>query len=181
MNRQPVFKKNRAINAILYVAKALERSDIHKICKILYFADQMSFSKYGRSITGDTYIAMNYGPVPSYIEDIFKAVRKQSYFSKYATEFAGIFSFKNDYILVAEKEPDMDCLSESDVRCLDYAIEKCKDLDFERLTAISHGYAWSNTAKDRPISVDDILKECGDSDEYIDYVNEMIALERAVA
>ena len=37
------------------------------------------------------------------------------------------------------------------------------------------------TAKDRPISVDDILKEAGDHDEYIDFVNEMITLERATA
>ena len=34
----------------------------HKICKILYFADREHLSKYGRSITGDVYIAMTYGP-----------------------------------------------------------------------------------------------------------------------
>lgn len=181
MNRQPVFKRDRAINAILYIANKIEHSDIHKICKILYFADQKSLSNYGRSITGDTYIAMNYGPVPSYIEDIFKAIRKQSYFSKYASEFDGLFSFKDDYVLVAGRQPDMKFLSQSDVKCLDYAIDKCKDLDFWQLTAISHGYAWCNTTKDRPISVSDILRECGDSDEYISYVDEMIALERATA
>lgn len=179
MNKQPVFKKEKAVNAILYVAGKLKRSDIHKICKILYFADQKSLSECGRSITGDTYIAMNYGPVPSYIEDIFKAVRHQSYFSQYAKEFEGIFSFQNDYILKAERDPDMQHLSKSDVECLDYAIAKCKDLDFGQLTLLSHGYAWSSTAKDRPISVDDILKEAGDRDEYIDFVNEMISLERA--
>ena len=181
MPRQQVFKKDPSINAILYVASKLERSDIHKICKILYFADQKSLSEYGRSITGDTYIAMNYGPVPSYIEDIFKAIRHQSYFSKYAKEFDGVFSFKNDYVLVAEKEPDMHCLSQSDVMCLNEAIEKCKDLNFEELTRISHGYAWNNTAKDRAISVDDIMREAGNEDDYIDFVGEMIALERSVA
>lgn len=180
MNRQAVFKKDKAVNAILYVAHKLERSDIHKICKILYFADQKSLSECGRSITGDTYIAMNYGPVPSYIEDIFKAVRHQSYFSQYAKEFEGVFSFQNDYILKAEREPDMQHLSKSDVECLDYAIAKCKDLDFAQLTLLSHGYAWSSTAKDRPIAVEDILKEAGDTDDYINYVTEMISLERAV-
>ncbi len=49
-------------------------------------------SECGRSITGDNYIAMNYGPVPSYIEDIFKAVRHQSYFSQYAKEFEGVLT-----------------------------------------------------------------------------------------
>ena len=123
---------------------------------------------------------MTYGPVPSYIEDIFKAVRHQSYFSQYAKEFEGVFSFQNDYILKAEREPNMQHLSKSDVECLDYAIEKCKDLDFGQLTLLSHGYAWSSTAKDHPISVDDILKEAGDGNDYIDFVNEMITLERAI-
>ena len=48
MTKQPVFKKDKAVNAILYVASKLERSDIHKICKILYFADQRSLSECGR-------------------------------------------------------------------------------------------------------------------------------------
>ena len=181
MNIQPVFKKDKAINAILYIASKLDKSDIHKICKILFFADQKSLSECGRSITGDTYIAMNYGPVPSYIEDIFKAIRHQSYFSEYAKEFEGTFSFKNDYILVAEKPADLKHLSASDVECLDYAIAKCQGLDFNQLTSLSHGYAWSSTAKDRPISVDNILKEAGDEDAYIDFVTNMIALERATA
>ena len=36
-----------------------------------------------------------------------KAVRHQSYFSQYAKEFEGMFSFQNDYILKAERKPDM--------------------------------------------------------------------------
>ena len=62
---------------------------------------------------------------------------------------------------------------------LDYAIEKCRNLDFGQLAILSHGYAGSSTAKDSPISVDDILKEAGDKDDCIDFVNEMIALERS--
>ena len=77
------FRKEIAIEAILYIANRVERKDIHKICKILYYADQRHLSKYGRSITGDTYIAMAYGPVPSNVEDIFKAVRGDSFFSPY--------------------------------------------------------------------------------------------------
>ena len=73
----------------------------------------------------------------------------------------------------------MQHLSKSDVECRDNVIEKCKNLDFGQLTLLSHGYAWSSTAKDRPISVDDILKEVGDRDDYIEFVNDMIELERA--
>lgn len=180
MSIAPVFEKDTSIQAILYIAQHLERSDIHKICKILYFADQMSLSKYGRSITGDTYIAMNYGPVPSNIEDIFKALRGRSYFSAYVDDIRPYFGFANDYILKALKQPDMDYLSGSDVKCLDAAIAKCKDLSFYQLTALSHDYAWSNTSRDGVMSVADILKEAGDSDEYIRFVETDMVLERAL-
>lgn len=39
----------------------------------------------------------------------------------------------------------MDELSLSDVKCLDYAIDLCKDKSFPELTDFSHGLAWSNT------------------------------------
>lgn len=58
-----LFKYDRAISSILYALKQLGgRTDMHKLCKILYFADQRHLSLYGRSITGDRYIAMQYGP-----------------------------------------------------------------------------------------------------------------------
>ena len=55
--------------------------------KILYFSDRNHLSKYGRSITGDTYIAMTDGPVPSKIYDIFKSVRGDGFFSINAKDF----------------------------------------------------------------------------------------------
>lgn len=76
-----VFQYEAAVNALLFVLSELGgKSDMHKLCKILYFADQRHLSLYGRSITGDTYIAMQYGPVPSNVDDILKAVRGDSFF-----------------------------------------------------------------------------------------------------
>ena len=165
------FRKDVAIQAILYIAQNMgQRKDIHKICKILYFADQEHLSLYGRGITGDTYIAMTYGPVPSKIDDIFKAVRGDSYFSDVADELRSYFGFTNKYIIYPKKKPDMDYLSESDVECLDHAIAKCKDLSFSELTDLSHDMAWSNTKRDRAMSIKDILREAGDNEDYVNYV-----------
>jgi uncharacterized phage-associated protein len=165
------FRKEIAIEAILYIANRVERSDIHKICKKLYYADQQHLSKYGRSITGDTYIAMNYGPVPSNVEDIFKAVRGDSVFSQYVEGIRNdSFDFFNKFILRPKREADLDYLSESDVECLDMAIAKCKDLSFQQLTDLSHDLAWNNTQRDRAISVKDILREQGDDEEYVEFI-----------
>ena len=69
------FDKTKALNALLYVANRVQRKDFHKIFKIVYFADRQHLAEWGRPITGDTYIAMDAGPVPSRMYDMMKIVR----------------------------------------------------------------------------------------------------------
>lgn len=173
------FRKEESVNAILYVIECLGGvSDMHKICKVLYFADQKHLSRYGRCVTGDVYIAMQYGPVPSMIDDIFKAVRGDSYFS--GAEFERFFRFQNKYMVQAMAKPDMDYLSETDVECLDYAVALCRDKTFGQLTDMSHGMAYCRTSPDRTMSFKDILREEGDDEEYIDYIHQKMELEAEV-
>lgn len=175
-----LFKYDRAVNAILYsLAQLGGNTDMHKLCKILYFADQQHISRYGRSITGDTYIAMRFGPVPSCVDDILKALRGDSFFSNCVTDLNDKIAFENRYIVKGLADPDMDELSESDVECLDYAIGLCKDKSFAELTAFSHGLAWGNTKRDHAISVEDILREAGDSEAYVKYIGDNLKMQSA--
>lgn len=175
-----LFNKDVAMQAILYILTKLGgQSDMHKICKILYFADQMHLSRYSRSITGDDYIRMQYGPVPSKVDDIFKAVRGDSFFSGSETsdELKKYFTFQNRYIIRQLAKVDMDYLSESDIECLDESIAMCKDKSFGELTEFSHGLAWQSTSPDRKMSVKDILREAGDSEEYVEYIDRKLKME----
>ncbi len=172
------YDKDVALNAVLYVAQhAGGFLDMHALFKTLYFADMDHLSKYGRSVTGDTYIAMQFGPVPSMTYDIFKAVRGDSFFSYASEEFKKYFHFVNKFVLAADKDFDPDQLSESDVECLDHAIKKCEGLSFGELTNMSHGPAWQHTQMDREISVKDMLREAGDTEEYAEYVANKLTLE----
>ena len=176
-----MFKKDVTLQAMMYILHQLGgTTDMHKMAKILYFADQQHLSAYGRSITGDSYIAMKYGPVPSMVDDMFKAVRGDSFFSgtPLAVELEAYFRFVNHYTIEALRLPDMDFLSESDIECLDASIEKCKDLSFGQLTDISHGLAWSNAEGNRVMSPEDILREAGDDESYVSYISEKILTER---
>lgn len=150
---------------------------MHKVFKTLYFADMLHLSKYGRSITRDVYIAMEFGPVPSKTDDIFKAVRGDSYFSDMAGDLKRYFHFYNRYMIENDEECDTSYLSESDIECLDAAIDKCKGKSFFELTQMSHGLAWLNTKRDREISFKDILRESGDSEEYVEYIADELELE----
>lgn len=174
------FDKDVALQAVLYVAdKSIDRKDMHRIFKTLYFADREHLSRYGRSITGDVYIAMSYGPVPSKIDDMFKAVRGDSFFSEYAEELKKCFHFVNKYIIALDCKPDLDYLSETDVECLDFAIDKCKGKSFGELTDMSHDLAWNNTRKDREISFKDILRENDETEEYVEYISAKLEMENA--
>ena len=70
------FDPEKGIEVLLYIAD--KTKDIYKILKILYFADKLHLSKYGRFISGDYYIAMKHGPVPSRSYDIIKIARGEN-------------------------------------------------------------------------------------------------------
>lgn len=79
------FNRDKAIATVLFIAEKLIKrygkngADLHKIFKILYFADQKHLAKYGRPIVGDFYVAMREGGVPSKIYDSYELRTKLPY------------------------------------------------------------------------------------------------------
>ncbi len=177
-----VFDFNRALNALLYVANRTERRDIHKIFKILYFADMAHLYKYGRAITGDKYIAMKYGPVPSSIYDMVKIVRGDSWYVM--DELKAFFAVHDKLYLEPLRDADTSYLSESDINELNDAIDRYSSIDFKEMTQLSHGSAWEKTWKNPSndeISVEDILRECHADEEYIQYIVENITAQKELS
>ena len=183
MKQTSLFKQDIAIQAILYILKKMGGTcDIHRCHKILYFADNEHLSKYGRTITGDSYVRMDFGPVPTCIYDLFKAIRGDSYFASLVDDVRrDCFHFVNNKDIVSTSQPDMSYLSESDVEMLDKYIAQLKNKDFSEVSEASHGYAWSHTAQNGVISVRDRLTEMGDTDEYIKFIEDQMRAEEAVA
>ena len=172
------FKKEKALNAVLYITARLIRNDFHKIFKILYFADRNHISAYGRSITGDTYIAMNDGPVPSNLYDIFKSVRGDSYF-KDNEKFSDLFVVTNWDLIHPIKEPNLRFLSKTDIDFLDNSLKEYGDLSWDEIREKSHDYAWRNTVKNTPISINNLIIETGNDDSYIDYIKQEMILSKS--
>ena len=166
-----IFDKTKAIHAILYIANKLMRSDFHKLFKILYFSDREHLITYGRTITGDRYIAMNDGPVPSNIYDIFKAVRGDGFYKDDGT-FSRYFSVSDWDIVRPKIKADTTELSRSDLHFIDECIEKYGNLSWDEIREKSHDYAYRSTTLNRPINFEDIILEAGGDDEYIAYLRE---------
>lgn len=179
MQTTPIFDKRRALQSILYVANKLERRDFHKIFKVLYFADMEHLNKYGRPITGDTYIAMEYGPVPSAIYDMFKAVRGDGYQWEDINTLKKDIRVRDRYYVEPLHDADTRMLSASDIEILDWALSKYGKLSWDEIIQKSHAYAWKNTDLNDKISIESMLKEKGADDGYIDYITTSINLQKA--
>jgi hypothetical protein len=114
---------------------------------------------------------MEDGPVPSAIYDILKSVRGDGYF-KDTVEFAGHFQVTDWNLLVPLHDADFDELSKSDMDALDRSLALYGNLSWDEVKKKSHDYAWQNTSRNRPISYENIMRESGNTDEFIDYVME---------
>lgn len=174
-----IFDKDKTLNAVLYITKRIKRSDFHKVFKILYFADREHLSKYADLITGDTYIAMTDGPVPSNLYDILKSVRGDSFF-KNCVDFSEIIDVVNWDIIIAKKDPDMDYLSQSNIEVLDETIDKYGDLSWDEIREKSHDYAWRSTISNKPIAIRNIILESGNDEDYADYIEEELSFEQCL-
>ncbi|HBG42531.1 MAG TPA: hypothetical protein DIC46_04720 [Porphyromonadaceae bacterium] len=173
------FNEEKTLNAVLYIVGKLRRKDFHKIFKILYFSDREHLNEYGRSITGDTYIAMTDGPVPSNLYDIFKSVRGDGYFKSYGKGFEDYFSVMDWDFIKANKAPDLRKLSKTDLKHIDQSLAMYGELSWDEIKEKSHDYAWRNTAANREIKFEDIIRESGGDDDFIHYVkeqNDLVAL-----
>lgn len=157
--------KDKAVNSLLYVINELEKltesgkADKHKTYKILYFADQKHLSRYGRPIIGDSYVKMDYGPVPSFTANV---VNEEIQGLEEVTAVYG------SYFIKSVQEVDVEYLSESDMECLNESIDENKDLTFPQLTNKSHDSAYNNSIW----SINDleIAKASGASKETLEYI-----------
>lgn len=173
------FDKEKSLNVTLYIAQHLKRRDFHKIFKILYFSDREYIAQYGSSITGDCYIAMEAGPVPTKIYDIFKIVRGDSYIKD--TENLKQYFTVSDWMYITPlKEADLRKIAPNEKAVIDECIRTYGSLSYDEIKEKSHDIAWRSTARDYPISIENIAREAGLEDDELPYIQENACLRNCM-
>lgn len=124
----------KAIEAILYVLEGQPSVNLYNVLKSIFEADKLHLNRHGRPVTGDTYIKMQYGTVPSAIYDMLKG--DPIGLAELGEEAYPFFS--QGYHLTAKRPANLDLLSESDIEALDEGIRKYRDLPFHRVKEINH-------------------------------------------
>ena len=149
------FDPDKTVAATFYiVSKKLPELTMAKLFKLLYFSDKDHLVRYGRPITGDCYVAMKDGPVPSNLYDLFKEIRNRpsSHGGKLlAASIASDASTFEYPRLIPTGTLDPMQLSVSDISSLDRIVEEYGRMTFLRLRTITHDTpAWENAWESRP-------------------------------
>jgi len=151
----------KAIEAILWVIQKGE-SNLYNIMKILYSADKHHLNSYGRPVTGDKYIAMEYGTVPSWIYGAIQLKRQELGFAR------------NGNNLSADRSPDVNYFSESDIEALEIGFKEYAGKNFGEVKKKNHAEpAWKKAYENRgdneaaEIPFEDII-ENQEVREYLD-------------
>jgi len=148
------FKINerKAVESVLWLIKRGE-SDMYKIFKMLFTAEKYHLNKYGRPITGQQYLAMPLGTVPSWIYDV-------------GIHQIGIGFYKAGRVLVAERDYIRKFFSESDIEALEFGYKEYETLDFTSVKNKNHKdpawlYTWARRgiSKRKPIPFEKLIDE----------------------
>lgn len=169
------FKPNyqKIIEAITWVSNNIKDSSRYVVLKTLFYADKFHLQKYGRPITGDTYIKMDMGPVASAAYNIIKA-------DPFLPE--NVLAAANDAFLVGgprepivpKRDADEDWFSETDLECLNSAAKKCQAMNFGELKEETHReQAWISAEMNREMNLALLIdQDTPNRDALIEYIRE---------
>jgi len=163
------FDVEKAVESILYLAYRVSSPTYMLIAKLLYFADKTSLEEYGRFITGDTYVAMKHGPVPSETYNLMKAGNDGDQYG---------FTVENNHHIKPLRDANTDLLSDSDIICLDKILKAYAHFPTWYIREISHDDLWEEfwekaTEQGKastPIPVEKIVETFDDADDLKDFL-----------
>ena len=162
------FSEKKALEALVWVASEWPGVTRYFACKTLYFADVAHLNDFGCPISGDKYVAMKNGPVPSFFYNLMKNetldgdLKKDFDISIKTIEVKGEKSFE----IKALRKANLDCFSKCETDYLKQALDYCKSKSFGELQEETHQHpAWINarerekTSKNPSIDYEDMVKQ----------------------
>lgn len=135
----------KIVELLLYLAHALPGADKYQAVKMFYLADREHLLRYGRPITQESYVAMDYGPVASTVLDLFN--HNRNVLARFGGAEGLPFTFarkqrSNGRELAILGEPrrqiDRSLFSKSDLRVFDEVIAKYGSYSFNQLFRLTH-------------------------------------------
>lgn len=162
--------QRKSLEAVLYIAgKAGGEINIYSLLKAIFEADKIHLNKFARPVTGDAYIKMAYGTVPSTIYDFIKQnplALGSLNLEKYPFEITG-------HNLKSSRPFDDKYFSKSDLKALDEGFSVYGKLDFNEVKERNHKErCWIETELnaaipfEKMIDNEDVLNELQETEPF---------------
>lgn len=176
------FDVEKAIAAVAHLVEKTGAS-MYPVMKMLYLADKMHLERYGRFISGDSYAAMEQGPVPSRTYNMVKHVRGGELRCAEDAKALQFFDYHLDtHQIIVRERPDPDELSDSDIECLDEICQIYQRAGKWAVRDMSHDDAWRKVwgsfvrrmsqRKSVPMPLEKIVAELDDAESLIAYLRD---------
>jgi len=150
------FNEKRAIAAILYLVNKEGAMDLYALLKTLYYAEKYHLQQWGRTVTGDTYHRLQYGPVPSKMYDMLKSIRGDGFWPRDLSE---ILEFKDPRTVVAKVPSDLRRLSKTDIETLDRSFRERGHKSFKELCDEAHTDTAFKRSEARKMTDEDLVED----------------------
>ncbi len=146
LNGYRMFKQERANQMILFFAEKMHPWKT-KLNKLLFYSDFLHFKKYGYSISGLKYVAIDYGPVPDEYEILFTIGRINNIFKKVYQEINN--DAAGEKILpMKHAKFNSGLFKDHELRILHAVFEKYKNVTSSEIVKMSHDEkAWKENYK----------------------------------
>lgn len=123
---------DKVINSLLFFC--IDGIGVTTLNKLMFYMDFKHFKETGRSITGLSYAAINYGPVPNDYSMIYSAIVKDGYLREGRR-------LKGEYILTEYRsacEPDMSIFSKSEIETMNMVKNHFAGFTAKQIADFSH-------------------------------------------
>ena len=134
------FDYKKATQTINYLASCTKSKQINimRVLKLIWAADRYHIRKYGRTVLGDKYIAMRFGPVASKAKDLMeRTIALQIDETKYRDQY---IKRLNKYTIESINKVDFDFFSETDIEALKFAAKEFGKIEKFNLSNFTHEY-----------------------------------------
>lgn len=126
----------RLKNVLLYMISRCDEVFCTKMNKLLFYLDFLAYRRNGMAITGLSYKALEFGPVPERWDRVYSQFDEM-------TQEPRSYNEKEGIVLVSDAVADTSFFSETELEIMDEVCAKFAKYSSSEISAISHGEkAW---------------------------------------
>ena len=159
----------KRLEVLLYVASRV--GCVSRIHTIIYFANRYHLERYGRFVINDFAVIRNDEIVLLILHNMIDGLGKQFYHYQEIKDSLKYHVRQSEArMLTPKRMANLDYLSDSDIECLNEAINKIKGMSFRDLERFSHDDLFMASYPNKVITLHKMIDHSFNADKLREYI-----------